>query len=92
MLFIRIQDTPGAIERVLQPFTVSSLVPRSLAVRLSRSGGLFVWLQFSGISAEHGLSLAARLRNMHCVHAVRLSFDRCPSAPLVGKIISAVGL
>jgi hypothetical protein len=74
--FIRIQAIPGALERVLQPFAVNSLVPRNLTVRPGRSDSLFVWVQFSRIDAGHAVNLAARLRNMPCVCGVRVSSDR----------------
>ncbi len=68
---VRAQAAPGVLERLLQPFTVLSLVPERLVLRPA-AGGVFVVLEASGLDPEKCLSLVWRLRQMPCVLGARM--------------------
>lgn len=67
----RIDRAPGALERLLQPFTVIGAVPRNMVLRPAGAGGTFVVMEIAGPDAERCAVLAERLRQMPCVHGVR---------------------
>ena len=72
-IFVRLSAEPGALERALQPFTVSGYVPVRLSMRKSRSDGMFVTARYLGIDVDRAINLAVRLRAMPCARGVRIS-------------------
>lgn len=76
-IFVRLTAEPGAVERALQPFTVSGFVPVRLSLRKSRSDGLFMTARYFGIDIDRAINLAIRLRAMPCARGVRISVCPC---------------
>jgi hypothetical protein len=72
-IFVRLIAEPGALERALQPFTVSGFVPVRLSLRKNRSDGLFMTARYVGIDVDRAINLAVRLRTMPCARGVRIS-------------------
>ncbi len=69
---IHAHAAPGVLERLLQPFTVLSLVPERLVLRPA-AYGVFVVLDVSDVAPEKALSLVRRLRQMPYVLGARLA-------------------
>jgi hypothetical protein len=72
-IFVCLTAEPGALERALQPFTISGFVPVRLSVRKNRPHCLFMKAQYIGIDIDRAINLAARLRAMPCARSVRIS-------------------
>ena len=67
---------PGALERALQPFTVSGFVPERLFLRKKRPDYVFMTARYIGMDRDRAFHLAARLRAMPCARNVRVSVRR----------------
>ena len=74
-IFVRLERAPGALERVLQPFSVAGLVPARLLLRHSRKNSSFVAARFCDIDCDRAVYLADRLRAVPCAQAVRLKLS-----------------
>ncbi len=68
---VRLDCAPGALERVLQPFTVLSAAPRNMTLRPGGMGASLAVIEVAGVEPDRVLVLAQRLRQMPCVRSVR---------------------
>lgn len=72
-VFIRMEQGPGILGRVLGPFAVCGFAPYALILRPAATGLAFAAVEFDGLDADRGLLLVERLRQMPCVMGARLS-------------------
>ncbi len=72
MLVAEIEDAPGSIARLIQPFDVAGLVPRLLIVRRSEQDSLAVSAEFSSNDGRRMELVTAKLAQIPCVYRVTL--------------------
>jgi hypothetical protein len=78
-VFIRMEQAPGVLARVLGPFAVSGFAPCGLFLRPSPRATAFVVADFEGLECEQASLLVTRLQQMPCVCGARFrAFPRAP--------------
>lgn len=70
--FVRLAAESGALQRVLQPFTVEGILPAQLTIR-RREGRFFMVLLVDDVTAERAQHLRRRIAQMPCVLTARTS-------------------
>jgi hypothetical protein len=68
---VRLDRTPGALERLLLPFTVLGVAPRNMVLRPAAGGTTFVVLDVLGLDPERCAVLTQRILQAPCVRRAR---------------------
>jgi hypothetical protein len=71
--YVRLAHAPGALERLLQPFTVVGAAPRNMVLRPSGDGTVFVALEVAGLDAERCAVLTRRVLQSPSVRCARFT-------------------
>lgn len=69
---VRLCAVPGALERVLQPFSVFSLVPRHLTFCSAGDGFAELMVEYDGLAADQAGVLVERIARIPVVDAANL--------------------
>jgi hypothetical protein len=87
--FVRMESAPGVLARILEPFVVIGLPPSALILRQNDEGSAFAAVEFEGLDDQRATLLVERLKQMPCVHSVRIRFADSVAAKNLSKRFDA---